>query len=669
MATKQEIIDRLSQCGGLSYQDWIRLLDSIYFDGDIGDVFTPVTSNVLPENENSYTVFSIITEGTYTQEVGAPIVVPEGYISIISNSGGSWVTNGSVKVKPDPAVPDGKIQEDDPNAVSGGEVFGGTILPEDVKLNKIPKGGNILKYSDFDNNLEFIPNTSVIPSGNYYTTQNWRATNQPITEGLHRTNLYLTVSVALVTLDANGLVVNYYSNKGSLDGMTEWSFTTDSTEVVIRFCIHNSQATKGQPNSVYITTPNGYSIPTSDVFVASNDLPPQIVGFRNFQYHTNIFEYSDFNNNLEFVPNQLVTSGGNIILGNNWKSTRQPIRKGIHVTNLYLTASVALVTLDQNGSVVNSYSSKGTVDGLTVWNFTTNDNEVEILTCINNSQLTKGQPNSIYITASNSYQILKENRLVIRRQAFENPKKGVSLGDSVTQYGNYPDIIASNLGVNFSNLGVGGTNLTDNGAVTDLGYLSFCRWADAINSGDFTSINTALDNLIASTTGQTRSRHQRTKDNLATINWDSVEYITAFYGTNDYASSRQLGDIDLDNFDKATIAGAVNYAIDKIQSKYPNIKILFITPTHRFMTTDYVRAQDSDFRTTLNGTKLIEYADTIQEMANLNHIPCKNMYREAFFNRFNHGTYFADGVHPNSLGFEVIGKIISSFIKSKIEIN
>src|SRR5690606_8371527 len=128
---------------------------------------------------------------------------------------------------------------------------------------------------------------------------------------------------------------------------------------------------------------------------------------------------------------------------------------------------------------------------------------------------------------------------------------------------------ASNLGINFSNLGVGGTNLTDNGATTDLGALSFCRWADAISTGDFTAINTALDNLIASTTGQTRSRHQRTKDNLATINWDSVEYITAFYGTNDYASSRQLGDIDLDNFDKVTIAGAVNYAIDKIQSKYP----------------------------------------------------------------------------------------------------
>lgn len=103
MATKQEIIDRLSQCGGLSYQDWIRLLDSIYFDGEIGDVYLPTTSNILPQNENSFTTFSIITEGTYTQSNGSPIVVPEGHIAIISNYSGVWVINRNpINVKGDP---------------------------------------------------------------------------------------------------------------------------------------------------------------------------------------------------------------------------------------------------------------------------------------------------------------------------------------------------------------------------------------------------------------------------------------------------------------------------------------------------------------------------------------------------------------------------------------
>lgn len=106
MATKQEIIDRLSQCGGLSYQDWIRLLDSIYFDGEIGDVYIPTTSNILPQNENSFTTFSIITEGTYTQSNGSPIVVPEGHIAIISNESGVWFINGNpINVKGD--MPEG----------------------------------------------------------------------------------------------------------------------------------------------------------------------------------------------------------------------------------------------------------------------------------------------------------------------------------------------------------------------------------------------------------------------------------------------------------------------------------------------------------------------------------------------------------------------------------
>lgn len=126
MATKQEIIDRLSQCGGLSYQDWIVLFDSIYFDGDIGDIFIPITSNILPENENSYTIFSIITEGTYTQGVGAPIVVPEGHISIISNSGETWISGISVNVQGNSGI-NGKTAEVFNPSKIGGYAVGDSV--------------------------------------------------------------------------------------------------------------------------------------------------------------------------------------------------------------------------------------------------------------------------------------------------------------------------------------------------------------------------------------------------------------------------------------------------------------------------------------------------------------------------------------------------------------
>lgn len=67
MATKQEIINRLSQCGGLSYADWIRLLDSIYFDGDLNDVFIQVNGNVLPTPNEGLTfgLTPFLPEGNY----------------------------------------------------------------------------------------------------------------------------------------------------------------------------------------------------------------------------------------------------------------------------------------------------------------------------------------------------------------------------------------------------------------------------------------------------------------------------------------------------------------------------------------------------------------------------------------------------------------------------
>lgn len=90
MATKQEIIDHLSQCGGLSYQWWIYLLDSIYFDGDVGDIFEPITGTVLPDPEVDYTKVSIVGQGTYTFAGQPNIVVPANNLGILSWDGTKW---------------------------------------------------------------------------------------------------------------------------------------------------------------------------------------------------------------------------------------------------------------------------------------------------------------------------------------------------------------------------------------------------------------------------------------------------------------------------------------------------------------------------------------------------------------------------------------------------
>lgn len=84
MATKAEIIEKLSQCGGLAYQDWVALLDSIYFDGEVGNIYQPITGTVLPTPEGDVDKFSIVPAGTYTFPGQAPLVVAPNTIGILN---------------------------------------------------------------------------------------------------------------------------------------------------------------------------------------------------------------------------------------------------------------------------------------------------------------------------------------------------------------------------------------------------------------------------------------------------------------------------------------------------------------------------------------------------------------------------------------------------------
>lgn len=100
MANKQEIIERLSQCGGLSYQDWIELLDSIYFDGDVNDLIVGVPeTNILPTPTSESSVITpLLNAGTYTWN-GQNFVIPEGFASMFLWKNSTWSLSDLIPVK------------------------------------------------------------------------------------------------------------------------------------------------------------------------------------------------------------------------------------------------------------------------------------------------------------------------------------------------------------------------------------------------------------------------------------------------------------------------------------------------------------------------------------------------------------------------------------------
>ena len=228
-------------------------------------------------------------------------------------------------------------------------------------------------------------------------------------------------------------------------------------------------------------------------------------------------------------------------------------------------------------------------------------------------------------------------------------------GDSVTEFGTYPEQVAELIGANAIKVGYGGCRMATH---PDVNYneLSMYKIAQAINTGNFTTMQNAINNLIV-----LEDNNNLAFTKLSTTNFNKLNVLTIFFGTNDFTGNVILGAID--SIDTTTFNGAINYIIDKILTAYPHIKIVFITPTHRFIQDNKI--DDVDVVPNTLGKYLIEYVNAIIERANYNHIPVLDMYRNSGFNKYNHQYYFGiDGVHPNAIGYTYIANKIAAFLKS-----
>lgn len=236
-------------------------------------------------------------------------------------------------------------------------------------------------------------------------------------------------------------------------------------------------------------------------------------------------------------------------------------------------------------------------------------------------------------------------------------KSIVCFGDSVTEFGNYPQEIATILGGTVYKIGFGGCLMSTN-VDADYNQLSMINVAATVASQNFTAMQTAVNNLVA------RGDDNRTAFNLLkTINFANVDFVTIFYGTNDFTASIPLGS----NTDTtgATFKGSINATVNSLLTAYPKLKIIFITPTHRYFGSP--ATNDSDTVANSLGLFLVQYCDSIIQASNINHLPTLDMYREGGFNKYNHTTYFVDGVHPNTLGYSWIAQKISAFLTTQFK--
>lgn len=227
-------------------------------------------------------------------------------------------------------------------------------------------------------------------------------------------------------------------------------------------------------------------------------------------------------------------------------------------------------------------------------------------------------------------------------------KKMVCFGDSIT-YGGYNTVITEDTGIETVNAGFSSARYAYKENVGVKNYFSLYNIIDAICTGDW-----SVPEQIIGVDGYTGQANQVEK--LKTVDFNTVDFVSFAYGTNDFGSATPYADSD-NLYDINTVSGAVRYAIKTLLTTYPHIRIIVSLPIYRFFTDENnVVIEDSETKDFGGGT-IPQYCEAIKKAAQDMKIPVVDMYNEGGINEFNRLNYFniTDGTHPNSKGSAVIG--------------
>ena len=217
-------------------------------------------------------------------------------------------------------------------------------------------------------------------------------------------------------------------------------------------------------------------------------------------------------------------------------------------------------------------------------------------------------------------------------------KRAVFFGDSITDFGDFHLRVQARLGLASAvNSGFGGCRMALH-PTTLFQPFSMYNVAQTVAAGG--SLVSAANALYADTGTDFRVPAA----DLAAVNWSTTDFAVIFYGTNDYGGANALGTPG--STDVSTVRGAINVTVDALQSAYPHLQILFLTPMWR------ARLANGDGKDATNhpnsaGIYLREYADAIIDEAGRNACPVLDMYRTSGINAHTHTHLLYDGLHLN----------------------
>ena len=141
---------------------------------------------------------------------------------------------------------------------------------------------------------------------------------------------------------------------------------------------------------------------------------------------------------------------------------------------------------------------------------------------------------------------------------------------------------------------------------------------------------------------------------------DDAELIVLFGGTNDFGH----GDAPLGSFtDRAPITfyGACHYIMEGLIKKYPDAKIVVMTPLHRCNEDN----PKGDGHKAYDVAPLKTYVNIIKEVAEYYSLPVLDLWAVSGIQPkvdIIKSKYCPDGLHPNDAGHEKMAKVIGNYL-------
>lgn len=256
-----------------------------------------------------------------------------------------------------------------------------------------------------------------------------------------------------------------------------------------------------------------------------------------------------------------------------------------------------------------------------------------------------------------------------RRQA-DTQAELLFLGDSIVgQYRDetsIPALVAQELGVTAFNGDFGGTTMSQQNRESRDAYyrdgLAFPQLARAIAAQDF-----GVQQTIR-TKDYVTMHFGGIVDELDGVDFSGVKTVIITYGMNDYTTGSPISNPE-DPEDPYTLEGAMRTGIRFLQRAYPELRIIFTSPTYCWFLNTMGSTFDTCETSDYGGGYLEEYVEAQRRVAQECGVEFLDLYHDYYpHEEYNDWSlYTEDGMHPNEAGRQKIAETLAAYLQENGE--